>query len=384
MFVSKMQIINWRNFTRAQIPFTETTYLIGPNASGKSNLLDVFRFMRDLVKPNGGGLQQSIESRGGLTKLRSLAARKNPKVEIEIELRESLEDLTFDPKWKYSLSIKTESGGKRRPIVDKEEVWKDGKPILERPTTDDNTDKERLTQTHLEQIHMNSNFRDIAEFFQEVLYLHLVPQLLKYGNQMLMPSVESDPFGQRFLEEIAAVSKKVRDSRLRRIGEILIKVVPNFEQLKFVRDEKNGIPHLEMLYNHWRPNAGWQREDQFSDGTLRLIGLVWTLLSTNNMILLEEPELSLHTRVIEQIPAFIYKARQSRKVAGGQILISTHSETMLSKNDIVGSFLILKPGTAGESTEIVSPGDNDITAMKSGLSPADVLLPQTAGNIGKI
>lgn len=384
MFVSEISITNWRNFTKANISLDETTYLIGPNASGKSNLLDVFRFLRDLVTPRGGGLQASVESRGGLTKLRSLAARRNPRVEIEVELRKSLDDLSGEADWRYVLSIKTESGGKRRPIVDKEEVYRDGKKILSRPNREDKKDKEKLTQTHLEQINMNEKFRPIGNYFQQVLYLHLVPQLLKYGDKFPRSTSESDPFGLSFLEEIARTPARTRNSRLGRVQGILKKVVPNFQQLRFVRDEGNGKPHLEMLYNHWRPNAGWQREDQFSDGTLRLIGLVWTLLTTNNMILLEEPELSLHNRVVEQIPQLIYKARQSRKLAGGQILVSTHSEVMLSSSSIPGKFLMLKPGAAGESTRIVEPSEDDIMAMKSGLSPADVLLPQTAASVGKI
>jgi predicted ATPase len=139
-----------------------------------------------------------------------------------------------------------------------------------------------------------------------------------------------------------------------------------------------------MLYNHWRPNAGWQREDQFSDGTLRMIAMLWTLLSSNSMILLEEPELSLHTRVVAQIPDLIFKTRQFRKKAGGQILISTHSEAMLSSKSIEGDFLILKPGEAGEATSIEHPTDEDIKAMQSGLSPADVLLPQTGNTIQRV
>ncbi len=215
--------------------------------------------MRDLVKAQGGGLQQSIESRGGLTKVRSLAARKNPNVELDIELRDyedDLEDLEGPAYWRYVLSIRTETGGKRRPQVDKEEVYQKGRQILHRPGPDDEKDKERLTQTHLEQINMNQAFRPIADFFQDVLYLHLVPQLLRFGSQVLMPALESDPFGQKFLEEIAVTPRKTRDSRLRRIEEILKKVVPNFKELKFVRDESTGKPHLEMQYSHWRPNAG--------------------------------------------------------------------------------------------------------------------------------
>jgi len=384
MYVSKLKIVNWRNFTNADINFHETTYVIGPNASGKSNFLEVFRFLRDLVKPHGGGLQQSMESRGGLTKVRSLAARKNPVVSLEVELRESLDDVSGPPNWRYCLSMKTEKGGKMRPLVDREEVFRNGECLLSRPDDGDRSDKERLSQTHLEQINMNESFRDIAEHFQGVLYLHLVPQLLKYGNQVILSNVESDPFGQKFLEEIARTPSKTQKSRLGRIEEILKQVVPNFEKLEFERDEITGKPHLKMLYNHWRPNAGWQREDQFSDGTLRLIALAWTLLTSNSMILIEEPELSLHSRVVEQIPNLIYKARQSRKLAGGQLVISTHSYEMLSSRAISGNFLILKPGQSGESTTINEPNEDDVLAMQSGLSPADVLLPQTAAGIGEI
>jgi predicted ATPase len=139
-----------------------------------------------------------------------------------------------------------------------------------------------------------------------------------------------------------------------------------------------------MLYNHWRPKAGWQREDQFSDGTLRLLAMLWTLLSSNRMILLEEPELSLHKAIVEQIPGLLYKTRQRRSKSGGQILVSTHSEVMLSSKSIDGNFLMLQPGQGGEATKIISPSDEDIAAMQAGLSPADILLPQTSVTVQRI
>jgi len=384
MYVSKLTLRNWRNFTKADVNLGQTTYLIGPNASGKSNFLDIFRFMRDIANADGGGLQKALKSRGGLTKVRSLAARRHPDIQIEIELRESLPDSDTLPDWKYVLWIKGTSGGKNPPVVTREEAYKNGKNVLSRPDKDDNADPERLTQTYLEQINANKPFREIAKFFQEVLYLHLIPQLLKFSDQLSLGHMESDPFGQGFLEEIAKTPVRTRDPRLERIEKILKGVIPNLEQLRFVKDEATGKPHLEMLYKHWRPNAGRQREDQFSDGTLRMIALTWVLMTSNNMILLEEPELSLHKKVVEQIPDLIYKTRQARRKTGGQILISTHSESMLSDKSIVGNYLILRPGTGGESTTIQEPNDMDIKAMRAGQSPADVLLPKTSDMVGSI
>lgn len=381
MYVSNLRLKNWRNFTNVDVGLRETVYVIGPNASGKSNLLDIFRFMRDIVNPKGGGLQQAIASRGGLKKIRSLAARKQPRIELEFELREDLHNTGVPPDWRYELWINYEGKGHQRPIVLNEKVWSKSKQLVSRPDQDDKADPERLIQTHLEQINMNREYREVSSFFSDVLYLHLVPQLLKFSDQLSFRHLESDPFGQGFLEEIADTQKRTRDFRLRTIEEILLKVIPNLEQLQFTKDKVTGRPHLEMLYNHWRPNAGWQREDQFSDGTLRLIAMLWTLLSSSRMILLEEPELSLHKAIVEQIPRLFYKSRQRKKKSGGQILVSTHSEVMLSSKSIDGNFLMLMPGQGGEATQVVPPSSADIEAMRAGLSAADVLLPQTGTTV---
>jgi hypothetical protein len=57
---------------------------------------------------------------------------------------------------------------------------------------------------------------------------------------------------------------------------------------------------------------------------------------------------------------------------------------MLSSQSIDGNFLILQPGQSGEATRIIPPSDADIEAMKAGLSPADILLPQTAVTVQRI
>jgi predicted ATPase len=77
MRFSRVALANWRNFVLAEVSLQNRVFLVGPNASGKSNFLDVFRFLRDLVVP-GGGFEQAVISRGGITKLRSLAARRDP------------------------------------------------------------------------------------------------------------------------------------------------------------------------------------------------------------------------------------------------------------------------------------------------------------------
>jgi predicted ATPase len=373
MFVTRIVLKNWRNFRKVDIALRDRIYLIGPNASGKSNFLDVFRFLRDVSKPNGGGLQKAVVGdRGGISKLRCLHNRRDSEILIEAHLSDSPDD--EKPAWRYVLGFKSEGKGLQRPMIAKEEVWRADRqdPVIKRPDDDDKKDPLRLTQTYLEQINANGEFREIADFFGSVTYLHLLPQLLKYGDKIGGNRLEEDPFGQGFLERIAKCQPKTRESRLQKIGEALRKAVPQFAEIRFGRDSIAGTPHLEALYEHHRPNAGWQREDQFSDGTLRLLGLLWSLFEGDSLLLLEEPELSLNAAIVEQIPLLIQRLQRTAKYRR-QIIISTHSESLLRNPGIDGRCIVLlEPGKEG--TDMRLADEQELQCLKAGLSPAEVLL----------
>ena len=89
MLVSKLTLKNWRNFTHVEVALQPRQLIVGPNACGKSNLLDVFRFLRDIAKRRGGGLQEAIERRGGLSKVRCLSARRDPEIVIGVAISDS-------------------------------------------------------------------------------------------------------------------------------------------------------------------------------------------------------------------------------------------------------------------------------------------------------
>lgn len=278
-----------------------------------------------------------------------------------------------NPKWRYKLEIIQESRGHRRTIVQKEEVYKEGRLILQRPDKFDKKDSLRLTQTHLEQINANAEFREIADFFNSISYLHLVPQLLRHPESFPGPGIPEDPFGRSFLERVARTPEKTRRSRLMKIESALRIAVPQLKQLTDTKDEA-GVPHLEAVYEHWRPNAGKQQEDQFSDGTLRLIGLLWSLLESDSLLLLEEPELSLNGAIVSQLPSVFSKLLHRKK---RQLILSTHSADLLEDKGIGGEeILVLTPSSEGTTIRVASSIQDVRLLLESGLSPADVILPQ--------
>lgn len=373
MRIRRLALKNWMNYQRLEIGnIRDRTFVIGPNASGKSNLLDALRFLRDVAlpagtRPSGGGLQKAVNDRGGISKLRCLNAKNDNEVLIEVDVEAESGTL-----WLYRLGFKGEGKANNRIVITQEYVEKAGNCVLKRPDELDEKDTDRLTQTYLELTTANVDFRELAHFFGETTYLHLVPQLLKFANLIGGNTIEQDPFGQGFLQRVAATGERTRDARLRRIQKALDAVVPYFKELRFKKDEITGLPHIEANFAHWRPTGAWQRESQFSDGTLRLIGLLWSLMDGSSLLLLEEPELSLNEEIVRNLPRLIQQVQKQAKTTR-QVFITTHSEALLSDRAISYEEVVrIRPDSDGT---LIHPLDQQEKIMLgSGLSVGEVLL----------
>lgn len=378
MHISQLRLENWKNFRAASCNLLQRAIFIGPNASGKSNLLDAFRFLRDVAATEGGGLQTAIATRHGLSAVRYIAARQKPEVSIAIELHSD-----DKPKWRYEVTF----GGSGKPkdsraIIRSERVTHfdankpEGFSILNRPDANDKKDKERLTETALEQTSANRDFREIAEFLRSIQYLHVVPQIVRDPARAL--DTGDDPFGGDLLTRINRTPERTRRARLKRMNDALKIAVPQMDDLQMEIDER-GVPHLRAKYTHWRPQGAWQREDQFSDGTLRLLGLIWTLQETGGPILIEEPELSLNATVVSHLPRMIAKAtrKQSALRDARQTLISTHSPDLLSDEAIgLDEVFLLNPTSSGTDIIVANTLAEARAMIDEGHSISDAVLPR--------
>jgi len=373
MIVTKLSLKNWKNFREVDIHLRERTFVVGSNAAGKSNLLDVFRFLRDMSKPVNGGLQSAVNGvRGGLANIRCVNARNPSRIEIEVEL--GLSDK--QPIWRYQLGLDRERGGKNRVLVSYEKVWGHGQLLLDRPNSKlgEEDDKEKMTVTHLESATTNETFREVSDFFQQVSYLHLVPQLLRSVESKKTDSEGEDYYGRNFLVRIAKTPERIRKSRLKRLEEALRVAVPQFSQIEDTKDEA-GMPHLKARLRHWRESGKWMNEEHFSDGTIRLIGLCWALMESDSLMLLEEPELSLNDRIVSQLPALFWKLQASK---GRQVLLSTHSYSLLSDPGIQPEeVIILHPGAEGTTVSSAADHKDVLALIKGGMSIGQAILPIT-------
>lgn len=368
----RIQLQNWRNFVAVDTLLADRVFLVGPNAAGKSNFLDAFRFLHDLAAPVAGGFQAAVgNGRGGVSAIRSLAARSRPAIGITCEMQDESGGI-----WRYELRF--DNGDDNVPVVKHERVEHDGKELVCRPDPDDKNDPRNLRQTHLEQTRVNKEFRGVADFFATISYAHIVPQLIRQPDRFASTERRQDPYGADLLEQIAAAKTPEQKRKLKLIANALRIAVPQLQKLELVRDQRTGRPHLRGKYEHWRTHGAWQTEESFSDGTLRLLGLLWLMLDAPGPILLEEPELSLHPEIVRHLPQVMAEVQQH---SGRQIICSTHSRDLLRDDGIgMNEVLLLKPQAEGTQIKVAGEIAEVAALLEGGVDMAEAVVPLAGPN----
>lgn len=78
----ELEVENFRSLRRTKIPLGPLNVMVGPNGAGKTNVLDVFRFLADIIRLD---IEPALASRGGYEGLAFRGGKKPPSV-IRIKL----------------------------------------------------------------------------------------------------------------------------------------------------------------------------------------------------------------------------------------------------------------------------------------------------------
>ena len=311
--------------------------LIGPNASGKSNLIEAISLLaaapRDLPKPirEGGGVTEWIWKGGG-------ASKPVAELEVKVNLNEAIG-------YRYELGLMEESGRSRlideafsnrtgpEPEPFEYYSFRRGRPVIQvRVPGEEQRQEHQLTDISLDQSIL-SQFRGdsypeltwIAKQFEAIRFFREW-SFSRFGEVRKPQRVDlPDDF---LLEDASNLALIINDLQNRVETKKLL-----LEKLKLFSDRVEDLTTKVQggriqIFLHETGLRSPIPMERLSDGTLHYLCLLAILCHPEPppLICLEEPELGLHPDILPTIADLLIEA--SRKT---QLIVTTHSETLVSR-----------------------------------------------------
>mgnify|MGYP001291948613 CR=1 FL=1 len=109
MTITRIQVSNFKSFKKLDLELNNFNVIIGANASGKSNFVDIFDFLRDIVNMDIG---TAISRHGGFEYLQHLESNQNENVSFGFTTNNKFK-FTLDLEKKGDTGIRKEYSGKK-------------------------------------------------------------------------------------------------------------------------------------------------------------------------------------------------------------------------------------------------------------------------------
>lgn len=401
MIINRIQVLNYGCLRYVDVPMDRFHVLIGPNASGKSTLMDAIKFVSDVVRDGVEAAWRSRTSNFADLVWERPDAPENQRFEIALEfslpddVRELLPSERDFTLFRYEMSVGVEpETGRVSLLKERGDLHPDTRyrprqlsffpspaepasTVMTRRVTRGRRNVFRRDQTTLSRFSVEtvkktgsinwsigfrlSSDRSMMTFLPDrgnefpastlamtylrdkVFTLMLNSALLREASPPWL-GVELSPDGSN----VPWVADALRGEAPERwewwMGHIQ-SALNGFKSMRVIRREDDGHKYLMVKYRNGLEVPSWK----VSDGTLRLLALTMLayLPNTSGLYLVEEPENGIHPGVLEDL----YDSLSC--VYDAQVLLASHSPMFVAVSDVSKLFCF---GKTPEGVIDVIPG----------------------------
>ena len=366
MLVQSLSFSNFKSFRKVDLDrIGRFNVLIGSNASGKTNFIQVFKFLRDIASH---GLSNAISLQGGPDFLRNtnlppsepcaIRVTYDPDLVLTREIKNKCITIkylsaTYDFSFLFSngegLQITKDRLLKRFEVIDigqPEAASKlgTGESIL-------SNDKGKihyelhlppdvpLTQQDILPAFLQDERLEENALLMEAPVFGLVHRFNKFFDKVSIydfdprhPKHSVSIAGKADLEEdgsnLAICLKRILDNRekRRKLLNLIKDLLPFIEDINIEKIDKSLFFKLKDKYS-----GGTYLPSSFiSDGTLNMIAMIIALyFEKSALMIIEEPERSIHPRLITKMVAMMKEVSEKR-----QIILTTHHPDIVRLADV--------------------------------------------------
>jgi predicted ATPase len=302
--LEKLTIKNFKSIGEQTLELGRLNVFIGANGAGKSNLIEVFRFFREMVNRNLG---QYVAIKGGASVLLHFGRKKSPLMSFKLEFEENVGRLAYDVSLHGTdddaLWIRSESGtffgyGTKTeyflgPYLDSREA--------------------ELKK------HQSTVCRHVYHFHDtsETAAVKATGDL--EDNRFLRPQAEN-------LAAFLYWMQQKEPAHFANVQGTIRQIAPFFDGFDLAPSKLNE----NKIRLEWKEKGSdaYFNASSLSDGTLRFICLATLLLQPElpPIVLLDEPELGLHPAAITLLADLLASA-----ATRSQVIVATQSVTLVNQ-----------------------------------------------------
>ena len=347
--ITRLRVRNFKSLKEIDLSLGSLNVLVGPNMAGKSNILDVLRFLFQVFFPeaNTQGIFFAFAQRGGPSevlwqggdgKLITIALEavdgdeSGTRFQYELQIligagnfatiqNESLKLLREDKKgegleWATDLLLPQEGGLRRLANADGKHVG--------------NTHSSGVSA--LQYASPDWDGYKFHEWVRSWRFYHLVPPHMKQPSQMSLGQVLG-PNGDNLSAWLMWIQTHSPEA-FGRINEVMHDLFPDLIQAKTI-PTPDGNVHLAFQEKGLRrPTNVWQASDGFVV-LAALLSLIYVPAELGGTLFcIEEPENHLHPKLLETLIALLRQVRQEivdSKTSLTQIMMTTQSPYLVDQ-----------------------------------------------------
>jgi len=387
MSVKSIRVINFKSFKELEVELGKFNVLIGVNASGKSNFVQIFKFMNDIASH---GLDNAVSMQGGVEYLRNINLGASEDFSLKIISDQEFgsiggwakEDFigikTYETTYEFGLKfrkrglgfeitkdnltqkcnfVRLEERG-RRKIVEKEKLGQ-GEIIFSRTNGKLKIDLHKPEEVPINKDDIYPRFLREEKLTPNTLLLktpslfmspleEIFSNISVYDFDPKLPKKATPITGKAELEEdgsnLSIILKNITENKEKRrklfnLVKDLLPFIGNLDVEKFA--DKSLLFKLQEIYfkNQYLPAS------LISDGTINITALIVALyFEKKPLTIIEEPERNIHPYLISKVVDMMKDASQKK-----QIVVTTHNPEIV-KYAGLDNILLISRDKEGFST----------------------------------
>lgn len=356
--ITKLHLVNWKSFEDSIVYIDPLTFLIGTNASGKSNVLDAFQFMHLLMK--GMTLEDAAAAiRGG----EDWIIRQG---QDWFELAVTIENGELE--YEYSIHVKKDNVG--LSFIENH-IYVSSKNNQNKEYDDTSFALDPSTNIYIgvEKTLPNQNSKEaisvVRDALKSVFVLNPDPQAMRRYSK-LSKELRMDA------GNIAGVIAALKPDEKEQLEEKLtryVKPLPerDINKIIAVTVGLSGTDAMLYCYEDWNPDTPVDARGM-SDGTLRFAAIIVSLLTLKpgSLLIIEEVDNGLHPSRARELVKVLKEISAERQI---DVLCTTHNPVLMDElgNGMIPFISFVKRDNQGNSyIQLLEDKDNLAKLMASG------------------